>query len=369
MSNIYKYINLESTYRNRNIYPNPADFVAPVNYGPGSAETVFQALDPISNSTPSFISLTNAGSTVTDIVFSTGSTIPNFYINNYLQIGTEFQTITVYNPLTLTATVANPYSAAPGAGVTFYVRQAIPVFSSVLVAGSNKNVLNLGPTASSIDGAYNGYYVYFRSGANITVSRLIVQYNGTTKLAILGKALPNPVAIGDVFDILQYSEDNFSPLIYSGTIGFNQPVCYSIELLYLTIPNQPLSSGYGGSLDNYPFLYLYLYNEGNSHADHALYTNNPNTQSALFKIPLGLTLRGETFFTLKDAKMIQVVKFKPDQALHFRLVLPDGSPIIFTATDTLSPNAPNPLIQISGTFAIRRIDGEHSSGSSSGYRK
>jgi hypothetical protein len=98
------------------------------------------------------------------------------------------------------------------------------------------------------------------------------------------------------------------------------------------------------------------------HADKVLYTNNPAAQSVLFKIPLGLQLRKETFFTLKDAKMINVAKIKLDQAMRFRLVLPDGSPIVFATPDNVGPNAPNPLLQISATFACRRIDGPQTTG-------
>jgi hypothetical protein len=88
-----------------------------------------------------------------------------------------------------------------------------------------------------------------------------------------------------------------------------------------------------------------------------LYSNNPNEQGALFRVPLGLNLRTETFFTLKDSKCIQTVKFKPDQPLHFRLTLPSGDPVIFATADNPLPQNVNPLLQISCAFAIRRIDG------------
>ena len=149
----------------------------------------------------------------------------------------------------------------------------------------------------------------------------------------------------------------FTPLLYSGTQGFNQTICYTIDLLYITIPNINTLSGYGGSLDKYPFLYLYLYNEGSGMGSgNLLYSNNPNAKNATFKIPLGLNLRQETFFTLKDAKCIQTVKFKPDLPIRFRLTLPNGEPVVLATPDNFSPLEPNPLVQISGCFAIRRMD-------------
>jgi hypothetical protein len=125
----------------------------------------------------------------------------------------------------------------------------------------------------------------------------------------------------------------------------------------MTVPNQTLASGYGGTLNNYPYLLLQFYNEGNMHADKVIYSNNPNEQTCLFKIPLGLNLSTETFFTLKDARMIQVVKHKLDQPLRFRLLLPDGEVVTFATSDNVPPEEINPFLQISATFAFRRIDG------------
>lgn len=345
------------------MYPLETDFVLPVSNGPANSFSVFQATDPLVNGYPSVISTLQAGSTTTMIVLNaSSSTIPNFYVGNYLQIGTQFSMIISYNSTTQTATVNTAYTLAPGAGTTYYIRGAIPILSSNLVDASTQNIVNLGPAASTINDAYVGYYIYFTGGVNGPstangngVAMLIVAYNGSTQAATLAKALPNFPGT-DPYDILQYSSDSFYPLVYNGTIGFNQPVCYSIELLYITIPNQIILSGYGGTLNNYPYLYLHLFNEGNMHSDHVLYSNNPAARSALFKIPLGLNLKSETFFTLKDAKMIQVTKIKLDQPMHFRLVLPDGSPIIFQTPDNTGLLPPNPLLQISATFALRRID-------------
>lgn len=362
MANIYKYIDLCSQSRIRSQWPNPADFVAPISYGANSATTAFEARDPIVNGVPveNTPSLTQAGSTATSIVLNaSSSSLSNYYVHDYLQVGTEFRLITSYNATTQAATVSAAFSAAPVSGTVYYLRKALPVLSSTLSLApsplSNQNVLNLGTAASPIDSVYVGTFIYFTSGPNIGVSMLIVQYVGSSNMVLLSKALPYYPGTGDAYDILNYTRDNFSPLIYSGTIGSGS-VCYSMELIYLTIPNQLIKSGYGGTLDKYPYLYLYIYNEGNPQSDHVLYTNNSYAQSALFKVPLGLNLKTETFFTLKDAKMIQVCKFKPDQPVHFRLTLPNGEPIIFDTPDNMSPLAPNDFLQISATLAIKRMD-------------
>lgn len=368
MGSIMKYLCLDSSFRNRIINPNPADYVAQVAYGPGSALNAFQSQSPVANSFPTVVGQTQAGSTTTQIVLAANSSsIVNFYNGQYLQIGTQFSLVTAYNPTTQTATVQTAFSVAPPAGTTYYIRGALPTFSSNLVAGSTQLVLNLGLSASTVNEAYQGYYIYFTSGPNTGIAILIADYNGTTQVATLAKALPFVPGATDAYDILQFSGDSWSPLIYSGTTGFSQPTCYSVELCYLIVPNQVITSGYGGTLNNYPYLDLALFNEGNNHSDKVIYSNNPNEQSVLFRVPLGLNINTETFFTLKDSKCIQVVKLKLDQPLRFRITLPNGNPIVFATSDNVPPEVVNPLVQISATFACRRIDGSLS-GSSDGHK-
>lgn len=359
MGSVYRYITLDSSYRNRTNYPLTSDFVVPVSYNSAnSPSSAFLAQSPYANSYPTVVSTTQAGSTTTQIVLNANSsTITNFYINQYLEINGQYSLITAYNASTQTATVATAFSVAPIAGTTYYIRAAPATFSSNLIAGSTQLVLNLGPSASTTNQAYQGYYIYFTSGPNTGTAVLIASYNGATQQATLAKSLPNTPGATDAYDILQYSGDSLSPMVYSGTTGFNQAVCYSIELLYLIVPNQTIISGYGGNLNNYPYLDVALYNEGNKHTNQVLYSNNPNEQSALFRVPLGLNINTETFFTLKDTKCIQVVKFKPDQPLHFTVALPGGQPIVFSIADNMPPSSINPLIQISCAFSIRRIDG------------
>lgn len=359
MSNsIYKYLDINSSYRNRNMYPNPTDFALPVSYIAGTNGNAFTAVDPIVGAVPFETGVTVGVSTPTNInLAASSSTINNFYVDNILQIGTEYRTIVSYSAVGNVAIVSSPFSAAPAAGTTYYIRDGIPTYSgSVAALGTTQNVVNLGVGASSSDGAYVGYYIYFLTGVNSGTTRMITSYTGSTRLATLSLALPSIPGIGDNFDICSFTKDNFCPMLYSGSLT-NQPVCYSIELLYLLLPNVNIKSGYGGTFSKYPYFYLKLYNEGNNHANKVLYSNNPNSQSALFKVPIGLNLNSETFFTLKDSKCIQVVKFRPTDNLRFTLTFPNGEPVIFTQSDNFSPLSPNPFLQISATFAIRRIDG------------
>ena len=79
--NIFKYIDIDSTRRNRISYPNPSNFV--VQYTNSSAgNNAFNSLDPVTNAYPYESGTTSALSTTTDIVLAnTSSNIQNFYIN------------------------------------------------------------------------------------------------------------------------------------------------------------------------------------------------------------------------------------------------------------------------------------------------
>lgn len=362
-----KYIDIDSTYRNRNMYPNPSDFVVPISYEQNPTTNPYYTQDPIVNAVPFELKTTSAAKASNTSVYlsTTSSTIDNFYVDDYLQIGSEFAKITAYDGTTKIATLQSPgITGAVALGDSYVIRKALPYFTGTVGAAPTTTTINLNGSgnASSVDNFYTGKYIYFPTipagGTAAGQTAFISSYNGTTKIATLAKGLTTAPTAGDTFEIDELTRDNLVPMLYSGSQGFNQQICYTMDLLYITIPNTLTTSGYGGTLDRYPYLYLHLYNEGAvMRSDGVLYSNNINAKGATFKIPLGLNLRQETFFTLKDAKMIQTAKFKPDLPIRFKLTLPNGEPITFSTPDNFSPLEPNPLIQISATFAIRRMDG------------
>lgn len=427
MTSTYRYLDICSTYRNRILYPHPADFVM------NSSPTANVAMDPLHARDAISYAFPTATGTATAIIPSgtitlaaNASDIDNYYINQYISQGSETRQITAYDGTTKVATVESAFSVGP---TTYYIRKEQILLSSTLgpfpqsgtstavtadpptvtldgaastvdgfytgklilhgdqtrtitaydgstliatlnmatssagaytiVTSTTPNiVIDLGQSTSTVDDAYRGAFIKFTGGPNDGITRQIVSYNGASRLATLALGVPNaPTASGNTYEILRFSKENPFPLVYPSN-KFSQPVCYAMELLYIIIPNQLISSGHGGRFTDYPFFYLKLYNEGNPHASRTLYSNNPAAQNALFKVPIGVNLSTQKFFTLKDARQIQVIKFNPDQPMRFTLTLPDGSPVRFITSDTSSPASPNPLMQITATFAIRRLDNE-----------
>ena len=161
--------------------------------------------------------------------------------------------------------------------------------------------------------------------------------------------------IGDNTDNIEFntkSIDNASS-VYSNSFN-TRASTYNLTLKTLTIPNRMINIANGGTLDSYPFIYVTLLNEGNGNNIKTLLSNNNNSILAVFKVQVDKELYGKPtyFFTLKNISGPQRLNFRPDQDIRFRLSLPDGSIITNSMNDYLSPLAPNPLLQVNGTFSI-----------------
>jgi hypothetical protein len=188
----------------------------------------------------------------------------------------------------------------------------------------------------------------------------------------IGTIIPNPInalifpkmltingSIGtyssssDTYEILPFTRDNFSPFNFTGgTTSHQEAVCYEIELVNLTLPNLPLKTG-----TRIPFLpYVYVefqsYTSGNY---NIIYSNNPKATRMLFKVAIDDISNPEIvpFIKLKS-EMTQTIKFRPTDNFRFGVYLPDGSLLSTIYPENLSPLEPNPLIQISALFSIKR---------------
>ena len=61
------------------------------------------------------------------------------------------------------------------------------------------------------------------------------------------------------------------------------------------------------------------------------------------------------FIKLDGDGMVQTVKFKVNDNLKFAVHLPDGDVFQTDQTETQSPEEPNPLMQVSVLFSLRRL--------------
>jgi hypothetical protein len=366
-----KYIDISSAYRNRLAYPNVSDFVVEVNGT--SRNTSAAAQDPILLAFPYETNLCSGGSTNTQIVLSVdASSIINFYKGSWIEINGLFRQCISYNPSTQVLTIdpTNPFPFAPPALTQYTIRYEQPVERNItggIALDSTSIILNA--TSSSVDNYYTNMWV-FVPGTNAPISyqwSRITAYNGTTKRATLAKAFtllpipgvpPVPIPAGTLYEIHRFSRDNVRPLIYQGTEIFNNPGCLKIRLVNLIVPNAYIANGYGGTLQNYPHLYVELYSEKGQTNNNTIISNSPAAERALFKIPVTY-LQNNSFLALNNSFMTQSIGFRPNDTLHFTLKLPSGEPVIFNPLNpnTFAPgyNFPipsDPLSQVQAVFEI-----------------
>jgi hypothetical protein len=159
-------------------------------------------------------------------------------------------------------------------------------------------------------------------------------------------------------EILAITRDNFVPLEYNGTmVSQNETVCYEIALTFLSLPNVDLAAG--SRIAFYPYVYVLLENatEPSGLVRGVFYSNNPNTHKALFVAPITDTSDPENtpYVRVNGFGITQTVKFKPNDALHFKVFLPDGSPFQPLDADNPPPLPPNKYLQVSAVFSIKRV--------------
>lgn len=163
----------------------------------------------------------------------------------------------------------------------------------------------------------------------------------------------------NTINIATFNNDNFNPLSYNGSmLSLYQTVCYSISLLSITLPNIPLKTG--SRIAFYPYVYVEFANATtpNGASKQIIYSNNPNSNRALFIAPVTQLLQPEanTFITLSGGTMSQIIKFKPNDNLRFSVYLPDGSLFQTLDIDTLPPYSHQPDLQIDAVFSITRLE-------------
>ena len=153
------------------------------------------------------------------------------------------------------------------------------------------------------------------------------------------------------------AHENATTLFYNG-LPSTTASYYQIGLKYVIIPNQLMNVALGGYLDTYPYIYVQLFNEGNKGSLKTMNSNNPNSILAMFKMSIDRSLydRPTSYYTLKTQSREQIVKFRPDQDIRFRVTLPDGTIVANALDDNLTPLFPNPFLQVNALFTLFPLD-------------
>ena len=303
-------------------------------------------------------------------------------------------TITRYDGTTKVASVFPGFITGTTLGDTYFITQ--PIQSRRIVkyvefiggaAGSGvATSINLPVGASNISGDYINIYIRITSGAAVGDVRLIQSYVVTTiSGATTRKATPyvpfsGIVVTGDTFEItsgivspgflnsialqnfllLPFTRDNLVPFVYTGsTVSQQEAVCYEIKLLNIVLPNQTLISGTGSRISFYPYVYIEITNVSGASAGmkNVIYSNNPNSSKMVFRAAVDdiSNLIASAFVKLSGDSMTQTLKFKPNDNLKFSIRLSNGNIYDTVVEENYSPLYPNPLVQISALFSLRRL--------------
>jgi hypothetical protein len=376
-----KYLDINSSFRNRNQYPNPADFVIPIGMDErfvsicnDNCNSTLFFQDPVLTSVPYTQAKstnpplkTQVGSTFTKVVLDPREVnIYNYYIGSFLNIGNEYRQIIQYNKFTFVATVDSAFSVSTS-NVFYYIRKSVPtLITNIIVNIAEANYMNqinkmyfTSSIATNQNGSYEMLYFRFINGSLINTIYKILKYDGSTKLCTFEPGFNVSQILGGGLDQIEISRYTFnnSESVYYRTLGPTNVRFYELSMQYLCLPNLTVCGNNGGLLDSYPYVDVHLYNDGFQQTTNVMYSNNPNSSQAVFKIPIDKYLynRPTNFYTLKPINQFQVIPFNPGQNLRFRIVLPNGTTLKYTTSDTFSPSAPNPLVQISAQFAIKPV--------------
>jgi hypothetical protein len=145
-----------------------------------------------------------------------------------------------------------------------------------------------------------------------------------------------------------------NPFVYTGSLASQQElVCYEVELLSLILPTETIDVANGGSISYYPYIYVELSNTCSS-SRNIIYSNNPNATKQLFRVPV-FDVQENPVFTKIGGGMSQTIKFKPNDTLRFAVTLPNGEVYENVIEEKFSPFAPEPRIQISAMFSLKRL--------------
>ena len=349
---VSRYIDIDSTYRDRITYPKVGNFALPVNTE--IKNSPLTAYDPVLLSFPYETDRTSGLSTTTAIVLSTqSSSIVNFYVGDTINIGADFSVVTAYNATTNIATISPAFSVAPPNLTPYYIRKQNPTYfpsgasqDTLLVDTPTLSTVVLGALASSTTDFYVNQYIFFPvigivvPNPALYVWALIIAYNGTTKTATLSAPLSYIIqavvaGIPTVYQILPFSYDNARPLSYNGTSIFNNPSCKQVKLINLIVPNANIKGGYGGTLQNYPYVYVSLYSDKGNTWNNPIEGNNPTAKKALFKVPVSF-LANSSWLTLQGSYMSHSIPFRENDTLHLTVYLPNGEILDFLPNNQYS---------------------------------
>ena len=179
-----------------------------------------------------------------------------------------------------------------------------------------------------------------------------------TNTAIVSPSFTTIPTSSYLYEVLNFNIDNVSPFVFTGTMSSqSQPVSQEITLNSLILPNVTLKNG--GRIAYYPYVYVELDNTSSTSSGNKniIYSNNPHTYKAIFKVPItDLNHPAQSpFVKLTGNGVKQTIVFKQNDDMIVSVKLPNGELFETSSADNSNGQLPNPMLQVSMLFGIEKI--------------
>jgi hypothetical protein len=409
------YFDVDSTHRNRNIYPKPSEFIIKSGRFIQNNEFDDFYLDgfpyvQFKGNVVSLVGIFAGGNSSSPVI--NGSNVNNFYVGAILKDTTTGETsiIKSYNSNTGVLDLTFPFNSQ-----TWNVSDSFEIIDK---SDEQHIFLNNGP---QFQNAYSMFYLY---NETINEYSIIKQYNPTTKIFTLQSPFSGAWNITDTYDIvksppvfngqvvnvisstlleLDGTASNINDyykgmyiriidsvylitkyigstrMIYIGTpftlllptpfkcsilhnavnneggiLPFKNSKDYNyIELVDLILPNTRLNNTFGGNVAFYPYVYVQMSNNTNNQRMRVYDSNNNNSNIITFRIPIVNINSPETspFVRMLCSNIVQSIKINLCEDVVFKVLLPNGE-LLNPVDEVFSPKRPNPLSQIHATFKL-----------------
>lgn len=286
--------------------------------------------------------------------------IPNYY-NKYIiynESKKNFSDITSYDMNSHLASISISGGSNWNLSDTYTLRQQTPRVISTVQGVTGTTSISLGFTGD-VSYVNNFIAVYPPSTTGFArspdISQILSVGSSTYFTTAPFSALPS---VGSTAEVLGFNYDNVSPFVYTGSISSqSQPSAQDITLNSLILPNVTLENG--GRIAYYPYVYVELENISSSSSGtrNLIYSNNPNTYKAVFKVPItDLNHPNQSpFVKLTGNGMKQTMVFKQNDDMRVSIRLPGGELFQTASSDNSEGQAPNPLLQVSVLFGMEKL--------------
>jgi len=151
------------------------------------------------------------------------------------------------------------------------------------------------------------------------------------------------------------SYQNYFPNLNIPIVALQQPTCYEISIVGISMPNLEVA-GYNVLLADFPYVLVTFSNYTNisNQVSGVIVSNNPNTNFSTFICPIANIRNPKTvrFVVLKSYQTI-TYKFTPNDSVRFEVRLPNGELLRYITDPNLSQvNTIQPLNKKNGTNSI-----------------